>query len=188
MTFNVINLKHRDDGDMWLQLVDAAGNPAVYHDMTADQREKYESDIARFEAGEIEEKPSLAEFEKPIRIKMRSIHSEAFRKAKMHRKIKDQISAQSIIKQAHKEAESGDDVDLNKLLDDSTEKFCDSVHDGAKMIAENTVDWDGFVDQDGNKLEYSPEYLMRILTDPDNLSTYSAIIKAIEAKEGFFTA
>ena len=45
----------------------------------------------------------------------------------------------------------------------------------------------GFIDEDEKPLEYKPEYLFAALTEPDNLATYTAIIKAIETKQDFFT-
>ena len=158
MSFNVINLKNRDESDVWLQLVGADGEPMVY-----------------------------GKDEKPVRIKMKSPHNEAFKRAVTSRKIKDQIIAQNIVKEAQAELKDGQEFDLNKFIDSSVDKVVDGIDSGAKMICSLVTAWDGFIDENNKPIEYKPEYLFAALTEPENLATYTAIIKSIETKQGFFT-
>lgn len=183
MSFNISQFKNRDQSDAWLNLVGKDGKPMFYLQMTKAQREKHAEDIEKFLAGE----DVLSEFKKPIRLKMKSVHSEAFRKAKMHRKLKDQILLQGIVSNAQKQLSEDGEMDMDKFLDDSTDKLCDGINTGAKMICELTIDWEGFTEGE-ESAEYNPDILMAILTDPDYMVTYTNIIKSIDEKEGFFTA
>jgi hypothetical protein len=186
MSFNISQFKNRDQSDVWLNLVGKDGKEMSWLKLPKEKKDELAEEIERFNAGTYDG-DKLDEFKRPIRIKMKSPHGEAFRKAKMHRKVKDQVLLQGVVAQVQKDIKESGEVDLEKILDESTAKVCDSVVSGAKMIAELTVDWEGFTD-DGKDAEFNPEILVAILSDPDNLVTYTSIIKAIDEKVGFFTA
>lgn len=188
MSLNLISLKKRDSNPVWLQIVDEKGEPLFYDDITLEEKQAFEKKLERFEKGELKKEPKLDCERKPVRIKLESPHSEAFRKAKQHRKIKDQIAAQGVLNAAQKEAEQTGGIDLDKILNDSTAKVCDSIDTGAKIIAELTLEWEGFRDPETlEDVPYNPELLADILSEPNNLATYTHIIQAIDSGEGFFT-
>lgn len=196
MSFNIIKTKNKNLSDCWIELADSQGNKLTYPDVTKEQLEKYQADYELFEAGELKEEPTLKEFEKPVRIKFKSIHAEAFKKAQRMRKMKDQLVAQGIYKNIQKEATelktnpSAEALEAmtDKLLSVSAEKMVEGVDDGAKMLCENAIDWEGFLDADMNPLEFDVETLFDLLVDPKNLGVYTSILKAVEEQEVFFTA
>lgn len=188
MSLNLINLKKRDSKPVWLNLVDKDGKPLLYDVITLEHKKEFEDKLERFKAGKLKREPKLDCERKPVRIKMESPHSEAFRKAKMHRKVKDQITAQGVIKAAEQLALETGEFDANKMIDNSIEKICEGIENGAKMIAELTLEWEGFRDPETlEDVEYSPELFADILSDPDNMATYTHIVKAVDTGEGFFT-
>lgn len=188
MSLNLISLKKRDSNPVWLQIVDEKGEPLFYDDITLEEKQAFEKKLERFEKGELKKEPKLDCERKPVRIKLESPHSEAFRKAKQYRKVKDQMALKGVIDAAQIELKEKGTIDISEVLDSGTRKVCDNIDAGARNIAEVTLEWEGFRDPETlEDVPYNPELLAGILSEPNNLATYTHIIQAIDSGEGFFT-
>lgn len=184
--FNVSQFKNRNLEDVWISLVGADGKPMFYlGDMPKKTAESLKEEIEQFNAGTYDG-DALDKYKKPIRLKLKSPHSQAFNKARLARKVKDSMLIQGAAKEVQKSIEDGDALDADSLMDMATSKVCETITSGVSMICELATDWEGFTD--GEALaEFDVEILRAILLNPDNLETYTDIIKKIDGKTDFFT-
>lgn len=184
--FNISQFKNRNQSDVWINLVGQDGKSALWlKGMTKEQAKALKSEIEQFHAGTYEGN-ALDEFKSPIRLKIKSPHSQAFNKARMVRKVKDSMLIQGMAKDVKSSIDSGEELDPEALVNLATSKVCDTVTSGIAMICELAVDWDGF--NDGTSpVEFDVEILQAFLMEPDNINTYTDIIKKIDGKTDFFT-
>lgn len=160
MAFNVVNLKHREAKEMWLHVKDSDGEP-----MYADDKKK-----------------------KPVRIKFKSIHSEVFRRqylimsAKLSRITKGKEEEYKAL------AESGDELDKEKVQSDVLEMFVRADDEAINFIVEMAIDWEGFVDENNKSLAFEPESLQFLLLQIDNYHVLKQIRESFKNSEDFILA
>lgn len=153
---NVVNLKHRDTTENWLHIKDAEGNL-----MFADDKKK-----------------------KPVRIKFKSAHSEAFRKAFFKMSVK-----LARLKDGNKKFQDGEtEITSDELVDSITDAFLSAEELAIDMITELSMDWEGFIDENGNKLDFKPEYLRFVISQVENYHVLQQIRDAFKGQEDFMKA
>jgi hypothetical protein len=185
MSFNISPFKNRDLSEVFVNFVGKDGKPLQWLKMSKKQREELKEEIELYQKGEYEG-DALDKFKRPVRIKMKSPHTQAFNKAKLKRKVKDSMLVQGVAKEALKELEEGKEIDVAEFVNNATQKICDTVQNGVAMICELAVGWEGFTDGESDA-EFDVEMLRAILSDPDHIEAYTHIIKCIDEKSGFFT-
>ena len=160
MAFNVINMKHREAPDLWLHIKDE--NDEL---MYADDKKK-----------------------KPVRIKFKSIHGDVFRKAYL--KMQVRLSRLKTGKQKEYEelAEQKAELDVEKVEQDIMAMFMQSEDLAIDFITEMAIDWEGFVDENGNELEFSPEILSYAVSQVENYHLKTQIRDAFNDAEAFTIA
>lgn len=186
MKFDISRFKNRNLDDVWVDLVGADGKPMFYlGDIPKKTAESLKEEIEQFNAGTYDG-DALDKYKKPIRLKLKSPHSQAFNKARLARKVKDSMLIQGAAKEVQQSIDAGDSLDSQALIDMATGKVCDTITSGVSMICELATDWEGFTDGD-QLAKFDVEILQAILSNPDNLETYTDIIKKIDGKLDFFT-
>lgn len=160
MAFNVINMKHREAPDLWLHIKDE--NDEL---MYADDKKK-----------------------KPVRIKFKSIHGDVFRKAYL--KMQVRLSRLKTGKQKEYEelAEQKAELDVEKVEQDIMAMFMQSEDLAIDFITEMAIDWEGFVDENGKELEFSPEILSYAVSQVENYHLKTQIRDAFNDAEAFTIA
>ncbi|CAL9958975.1 hypothetical protein VPHK71_0042 [Vibrio phage K71] len=160
MSFNVINLKHREAQDMWLHIKDADGEL-----MYADDKKK-----------------------KPVRVKFKSIHGEVFRKAFL--KMNVRLSRLKSGKQAEYEKLSQDkhEITPEEIEADVMKVFMDAEYLAIDFITEMAIDWEGFIDEHDKPLEFEPEYLHFVVSKIENYHVLNQIREAFKNSETFILA
>jgi hypothetical protein len=185
MSFNISQFKNRDLSDVFVNFVGKDGNPMQWLKLTKKQREELKEEIELHQKGEYQG-DALEKFKRPVRIKMKSPHTQAFNKAKMMRKVKDTMLLQGVAKEAQKELKETGELDADALMKLATEKVCETVESGVNMICDLAVGWEGFTDGESDA-EFDVEMLRVILFDVEHIEAYTHIIKCIDEKSGFFT-
>lgn len=160
MAFNVINLKHRDVEEAWLHIKDADGEL-----MYADDKKK-----------------------KPVRIKFKSIHSDAFRKAFFKMNIHLANLKNGKKKEYEKLASEQAEVSREQVISDITEAFLGAEDLAIDMVTELAVDWEGFFDVDNKPLEFNPDYLRFVVSQPENYHVLKQIRDSFNDAEVFMEA
>ena len=158
--FNVVNLKHRDTTENWIHIKDADGNL-----MFADDEKK-----------------------KPVRIKFKSVHGDAFRKAFFKMNVKLARLKDGKKKQYEELSENGAELSPDDVIDGITDAFLDAEELAIDMITELAVDWDGFIDESGKPLGFKPEYLRFVISQIENYHVLQQIRDAFKGQEDFMKA
>lgn len=171
MAFNVINLKHRDVEEAWLHIKDADGEL-----MYADEKKK-----------------------KPVRIKFKSIHSDAFRKAFFKMNIHLANLKNGKKKEYEKLASEQAEVSREQVISDITEAFLGAEDLAIDMVTELAVDWEGFVSVTKTKgengeeevlepLEFNPDHIRFVVSQPENYHVLKQIRDSFNDAEVFMEA
>lgn len=160
MSFNIVNLKHREINESWLHVKDANGDL-----MHADDKKK-----------------------KPVRIKFKSVHSDAFRKAFFKMNVRLAQLKDGKQKQYEELAKEKAEISHDEVVADITKAFLDAEDLAIDMITDLSIDWDGFIDQDGNALEFKPEYLRFVISQVENYHVLQQIRDAFKNAEDFMEA
>ena len=160
MSFNVVNLKHREINESWLHVKDANGDL-----MYADTKKK-----------------------KPVRIKFKSIHSDAFRKAFFKMNVRLAQLKDGKKKEYESLAKEKAEITQEQIVSDLTSAFLDAEDLAIDMIVELAVDWDGFVDENNKPLEFSPEYLRFVISQVENYHVFKQIRDSFNDAEAFMEA
>ncbi|AOQ26712.1 hypothetical protein [Vibrio phage 2E1] len=160
MSFNVINLKHREAPDMWLHIKDADGEL-----MYADDKKK-----------------------KPVRVKFKSIHGEVYRKSSL--KMNARLSRLKNGKQKEYEELSKDKSEITpeEIEADVIKVFMDAEDLAIDFITEMSIDWEGFIDENNKPLEFNPEYLKFVVSKIENYHVLNQIREAFRESEAFTLA
>lgn len=160
MAFNVINMKHREAPDVWLHIKDENGEL-----MYADDKKK-----------------------KPVRIKFKSIHGDVFRKAFLKMQVRLSRLKEGKQKEYEELAKENAEVDLDKVEQDIMTAFMQAEDLAIDLITETAIDWEGFVDQDGNELEFEPGLLGYVVSQIENYHLKNQIRDAFQDAEAFTIA
>lgn len=160
MAFNVINMKHREAPDLWLHIKDENGEL-----MYADDKKK-----------------------KPVRIKFKSIHGDVFRKAFLKMQVRLSRLKEGKQKEYEELAKENAEVDLDKVEQDIMTAFMQAEDLAIDFITEMAIDWEGFVDQDGNELAFEPDVLHYAVSQIENYHLKNQIRDAFKDAEAFTIA
>ena len=160
MAFNVINLKHREIQEGWLHLKEADGQLA-YAD---------------------EEKT------KPIRLKMKSIHSDSFRKAFFKMNVRLSRLKDSKQKDFESMSKSKQELSKDQLEAELIEVFMQGEEMAIDLICEMAIGWEGFVNEDGEALEFKPEYLKMFISDLNNYHVFQQVRDSLRDQSDFMEA
>lgn len=184
MSFNINKYKNKDAQDAYIDVLTQKGAPSFYLAVPGDKKESLEKEIAKFNKTGVIAK-SLEEYKKPIRLKFKSPHSNAFNDAVRIRAYRNQMLAKGV--DAARAALESNTIDALAGCDKAARAINDGIKSGAMTICELCIDWEGFTDDEGNLVDYDPDILLAVLLEPANTYLYTQLIKAIEEKKGFFT-
>lgn len=160
MSFNVINLKHREAAEVWLHIKDADGEL-----MYADEKKK-----------------------KPVRIKFKSIHGEVFRKAFLKMNVRLSRLKEGKKEEYEKLSEENAELTPEQIENDVMGAFMQAEDYAIDFITEVAIDWEGFVDENNKPLEFKPEYLHFVISQLENYHLLHQIRDSFSDEEAFTLA
>lgn len=160
MAFNVINMKHREAPDVWLHIKDS--NEEL---MYADEKKK-----------------------KPVRIKFKSIHGDVFRKAFMKMNVRLSRLKEGKQKEYEELANGESELTLEQVETEVMNAFMQAEDLAIDFIVEVAIDWEGFVDENGEHLDFNVEYLRFVISQVENYHVLHQIREAFNDAEDFTIA
>lgn len=160
MTFNVINMKHREAPDVWLHIKDE-NNELMY----ADDKKK-----------------------KPVRIKFKSIHGDVFRKAYLKMQVRVSRLKEGKQKEYEELAKENAELTPEQLESEVMSAFMQAEGFTIDFITEMAVEWEGFFDENDKPLEFKPEYLHWLVSQIENYHVLHQIRDSFSDEEAFTLA
>lgn len=157
MSFNVVNLKNREAKDAW------------YHVKNSDDELMYADDKNK----------------KPVRIKFKSIHGDTFRKSFLKMNVRLSRLKDGKQKEYEELAKEKAELDAERVESDVMSVFMQAEDLAIDFITEMAVDWQGFTDENGDELEFKPEYLHFAVSQIENYHLFTQLRDAFKDAEAF---